>query len=385
MTNMFISLPDPERDVFVHIPRSFDVPYLERVISRSLARDVSVSGCRAANLCACNWGKVSCSGATVLRLSLTLSDGASLEMVAKILPPDPVNLFKIDCQFDCRLADVAWAKWWGQQGVPFVGAIYDTRADIESREFWILQECFPTVGWSDAVKLGAKDFTADENRLRCVYEHAADLHAHSRNRIADLLLIFDRGGIHQGHLCRTPDLLETLDSVCQDTRFCSLVGIPDVERRKLEGFCDAVQNRPSWVDQWDIVCVNHDIAPDNLGQRTREPSAECVTFDWGTAHLGPMELEIDLILRRTQGLPSARKAELLSDYLSSYARQTGRRIEQQGLVARMPWAWFLYHLRMIAEHMVSLRWVPHQTRSREAIRLFIGVCESAIEQCRTTA
>ena len=91
---------------FIHLPASLDKAYLERGLSRSLHRSVDIRSCRTSNLCAHKWGGVSDSGATVLRFSLDTSAGP-LDLVAKILSPDTVNLFKNDTRCDVRLREVA--------------------------------------------------------------------------------------------------------------------------------------------------------------------------------------------------------------------------------------------------------------------------------------
>jgi len=141
-----IKAPPGNDDAFVYVPRGLNQQYLGAVMSRALTQEVSVSQCSAINLCAGNFGGVSNSGATVLRLSLKLSNGDTQDVVAKILSPAELNLFKIDHRFDAREAEIQWAGWWGRQGVPFVPKVYDTRANRVAREFWVIQEYFPQVG-----------------------------------------------------------------------------------------------------------------------------------------------------------------------------------------------------------------------------------------------
>ena len=90
MGNM-ISVAHSTDDVFVHVPPRLNVAYLEDVLSKKLERGVTVSDCTATNLCAHNWGGVSNSGATVLRLALDLAHGEHIDLVAKLLSPDVVN------------------------------------------------------------------------------------------------------------------------------------------------------------------------------------------------------------------------------------------------------------------------------------------------------
>ena len=99
-----ISIPPSENDDFVHVPSGLTKPYLEEILSRSQGKDVGILSCTSTNLCAWNYGGVSNCGSTVLRLSLSLTDGKHLDIVVKIVPPCAVNIFKIDRQFDSRLS-----------------------------------------------------------------------------------------------------------------------------------------------------------------------------------------------------------------------------------------------------------------------------------------
>jgi hypothetical protein len=361
-----VAVADSAQSPFTHVPPRLDVAYLESVLSQSTGRDVGIADCTLTNLCADNWGGVSDSGATVIRLSLTLQEGEPVDLVAKILSPGAVNLFKIDCEFDSREEEVAWAQWWGQQDVPFVGRIYATRCNRESREFWTIQEYFPFIGGEDVSVSGLKNFVTEPRRLRLLFEHAADIHAHSRDHIAELKAVLPS---------RTPDEnSDILRSVLDDSDFQALVGLGADQCRKLEMQCIAAEQRPPWVDAWDLVCVSNDLAPDNFGVRRVGDDEHIATFDWGTAHLAPMELDIDLLLRRIQEVDESTKSELLARYLDAYASKTGRHIDAEAFRTRMPWARFLFHQRLIADHVRSLRWVPYQTRSRESIRFFVELC-----------
>jgi hypothetical protein len=62
-----------------------------------------------------------------------------------------------------------------------------------------------------------------------------------------------------------------------------------------------------------------------------------------------------------------------------YANQTGHRIEADLFLSRLPWARFLVTLRYLLGHIEALRWVPYQTRSRELVHLFIGLCKRQLE------
>jgi len=305
-------------------------------------------------------------------LSLVLQDGDTVDLAAKILSPDAVNLFKIDCHFDSREEEIAWARWWGQQDVAFAGRVYGTRCSRRFREFWIIQEYFPSIGWEDVAVSGLKHFVAEPDRLRLLSEHAADIHAHSRQHIDQLMALFP---------CRTPEeTLDILRSVLDDADFQALAGLGADQCRMLEGQCVAAEQRPHWVDTWELVCVTNDLSPDNFALRKEGDGEQMVTFDWGTAHLAPMELDIDLLLRRIHRMDEGTTSELLAHYLDAYADKVGHYIDEETFRARMPWARFLFHQRLIADHVRSLRWAPHQTRSRESIRFFIGLCSQMLQE-----
>ncbi len=114
--NDFIRVACEEDHTFVYIPARLNRPYLEQVLSDSLRRKVAIRSCQTTNLCASVWGGVSHSGATVLRLSMALDDGDHLDVVAKVLCPDSVNLFKLDRRFSGRVAEIAWPKLRGRSG-----------------------------------------------------------------------------------------------------------------------------------------------------------------------------------------------------------------------------------------------------------------------------
>ena len=374
-----ISVPHSSDDVFVHVPPRLNLAYLADVLSRRLGRDITIADCATTNLCANNWGGVSCSGATVLRLSLTLDGGDTLDLVAKILSPDPVNLFKIDIRFSSRLAEVAWADWWGKQNVMWVPVTYDTRADMRAREFWIIQEYFPRVGWPG---FDADYFPADTGRLRKLMRQVALLHAHSKPRIEELRGILNACNGVSVDACSSQTLQSWLKQAVADSSFLSGIGVSDEERASLDALGDALAHVPEWVEQWDVVCVTGDWKPDNFGVRDGNDS-ELVTFDWGTTRLAPMEEDIDILLRRIKDVDSAQNEGLLAHYLDIYADKTGRRIESAEFRARIPWARLFAHLGYLLGHIEALRWVPYQTRSREFVHLFTGYCRSLLEECRT--
>jgi hypothetical protein len=220
----------------------------------------------------------------------------------------------------------------------------------------------------------AKHFAAPTRRLHQLFETIARLHAHSRRHIHELLSLFAGPRIRHGYLCTPRQLLEALDSLFADTAFLHSIGVTEEEHRSLDTYCTAIEQRPPWVDEWDIVCVTADWAPDNLGVR----GEEWVAFDWGTTRLAPMEEDLDVLLGRLE-LEEAAKQGLLGHYLSAYAAETGRQIDAETFTARLPWARFLVTLRYIVEHADSLRWVPYQTRSRELIHLFIRLCNGHLK------
>ena len=360
--------------MFVNVPPRLNLAYLADVLSRKLGRDITIADCATRNLCADSWGGVSCSGATVLRLSLTLDGGETLDLVAKILSPDPVNLFKIDVRFSSRLAEVAWARWWGNQDVPWVPVTYDTRADMRAREFWIIREHFPQVGWPglDATTLEDPDhFPADTSRLRTLMRQVALLHAHSRSRVEELRAMPNAcNGVSVG-ACSSQTLQSWLGQAVEDSSFLSDIGVTDEERESLDAFGDALTRVPEWVEHWDVVCVTGDWKTDNFAVRDGN-EGELVTFDWGTARLAPMEEDLYVVLVRIKGVDSAQKEDLVAYYLDVYADKTGRRIEPAEFRARIPWASFFAHLGYLLGHIEALRWVSYQTRSREFVHLSTG-------------
>jgi hypothetical protein len=380
---MFV--PSSGNDAFVYVPPRLSLAYLASILSRKRGCDIQLSGCVATNLCAHKWGGVSNSGATVLRLSLTLDDGHNLDLVAKILSPDPVNLFKVDRRFSSRLAEIAWAAWWGQQDVDFVPVTYDTRADLRAREFWIIREYFPQIGWPgfDAAKeKGMGHFSADAGRLRALMGHIALLHAYSRLRIEELESIFPIGGGMSVDACPSSMLRSWLEGAAADASFLSEIGVSSGERASLDAFGEALGHVPPWVERGDVVCVTADWGPDNFGIRNAD-GTELVNFDWGTTRLAPMEEDIDVLFMRLDSLGSGQRSDLLAHYLDVYASVTGHRIDPDVFRARIPWARYFVTLRYLVEHIEALRWVPYQTRSREFVHRFIGLCEKQLAECQT--
>lgn len=386
MNNELIMLPDFGNDSFVFVPSSLNYPYLNDVISRSLGKELIVSRCIVTNLCPDQFGRVSNSGATLLRLSLEFGDGKSLDMVAKILSPDSVNIFKIDRQFNSRIDEIAWAEWWGRQNVSWVPVVYDARADSIRREFWILREYSPEVGWCAAPtgKPGAIDhFFGNMEQLRILFKQVAVLHSYSRNRINDLSQIFSANGERPGGLYPPSFIQKELARAVEDSSFLSKIGVTEDERSSLALFCETIGKRPAWVDQWDVVCITSDWQPYNIGIRNIHRTEEIVILDWGTTRLAPMEEEMVVLLRRLEPIEEDVRKELVSCYLQAYGAETGHCIDYGEFMSRIPWASFLVNLRYLIGHLDSLRWVSYQTRSREFVHLFIDLARRAREQCRT--
>jgi len=380
-----ISIAQGEAGDIVFLPSRLNRQYLEQALSRSLGRDIAIAGCTTTNLCRDKHGGVSNSGATVLRLSLELRDGPALDLVAKILCPDAVNVNKPDCHFDSRVAEVAWAEWWSRQGVPWVPVVYDVRSDVRAREFWITQEWFPQIGWPGWAREGSEgmgEFSSSPENLRALFRQVAALHAHSNGKIQELLQIFAPEGLSPGGLCPPSVLVEELERVVQDAPLRSSVGVNEDECRWLETYCAAVRDRPEWVDEWDIVCVTADWRPDNFGMRDLVKNGELVTFDWGTTRLAPMEEDLAVLLMRIRDESENLRRHLLTDNLEAYADKTGHEIEYDEFMRRLPWATFFVTLRYLLGHVACLRWVPFQTRSRDFVHLFIGLCKRQLEECR---
>jgi hypothetical protein len=198
----------------------------------------------------------------------------------------------------------------------------------------------------------------------------------------ELLQVFPGHGVGPGHLCPPVFLREQLTHVIEDSSLLSMIGVTKDERRSLETYCKAIDRRPSWVDKWREVCVTADWGPDNFGLR-KGNDEELVTFDWGSTRLAPMEEDLAVLLMRLKDVAERTRGELVSYYLQVYANETGHSIDYEQFRSRIPWARFLVTLRYLVGHVNALQWFPHQTRSREFIRLFINVCHRYLEECLT--
>jgi hypothetical protein len=174
-------------------------------------------------------------------------------------------------------------------------------------------------------------------------------------------------------------LLDALSRLLDDKAFLAEHKITADECRLLAFYTQTVAQRPAWVDAWDVVCVTADWGPDNFGVRKPGQEGELVTFDWGTTRLAPMEEDLDVLLMRLEDVDQETKQSLVQHYLQVYREQTGRQIDRQAFVSRLPWARFLVTLRYIVEHANNLRWVGYQSRSEEMVHFFIGLCEKLQE------
>jgi hypothetical protein len=226
-------------------------------------------------------------------------------------------------------------------------------------------------------------FSTDTGRLQTLLRQVAVLHAHSRFRIEELRSIFPVTDGVSVDACPSKTLQSWLTQAVADVSFLSRIGVTDEERVSLDAFGEALGEVPPWVEQWDEVCVTADWSPDNFGIRNGDDTKP-VTFDWGTTRLAPMEEDIDVLFMRIQGSDAVQKGNLLAHYLDTYADTTGRRIEPDEFRARIPWSRFFVTLRYLLDHIEALRWVPYQTRSREFVHLFTGLCRKQMAECRTS-
>ena len=101
-----ITIPCEPSGIFIYIPASLTPQYISDVISKYFGRQTIVCSYKAESLCANNELRVSNSGATVLKLSLLLSNGETLNVVAKILSSEVLNLFKLDKFFASRINEL---------------------------------------------------------------------------------------------------------------------------------------------------------------------------------------------------------------------------------------------------------------------------------------
>lgn len=368
MPERAVTLPPDQTSEYVCIPSALSLKYLEGVVSRALGEAVVVAGCTATNLCAAAAERVSDSGATILHLALELSGGHAFELVAKILSPDSTNIFKIDRRFTSRRWEVALMRWWGLQSLPNVPVVYDTRADPIAREYWILHEYFPCVGHA-AGRMGH----ADVARLA---GHVAALHAYSGERLGELETLLD--AIEPGDPRAPGQLIAVLRHAAMESELVAISGLSDAELGVLSACCDAIQDRPAWVNEWDTVCVNRDFSARNAAVRDCDGRGQLVSFDWGAAQLGPAEADLEVLLGRDFAGDAGARDVLVREYLRAYADLTGREIAYEMFMARVPWARLMVELRYIVGHLSSLQWMRWQSRSPFLIHGLVRYAERTL-------
>ncbi len=376
--NDYLEFPRDSDDLFVYLPPAMNRLYLEQAISRFLGEPVKILQVKTNNLRAGYYGGVACSGATVLSVLFNLSNGDATNLAVKILSPDPVNLYKIDCRFDSRIAEIRWTDWWGKRGKPWVPRVYDTNFNLMRREFWILREYFPQIGWPNVPETEMGHFNLDNDCLRLMVETVAEMHAESALRIEELRQLFPEPGNRQGGECRLDDLVTALDGIIADDALFHMIGIGELERDKVKVYRDCVAQRPGWLEDWRIVCVNADLKPGNFAFRLNKPD-QPVLFDFGASRLSPIEEELTLLLNRLDA-DDAQTDVVLTWYLDHYNEYTGDRIFLADLKRRLPWAMPLMFLRSLVEHADALRWVPWQDRSKGFIRFFIHKVGELLDQ-----
>ncbi len=363
-----IALQPENLSEYVHIPRGVTLEYLQEHLGRELGYDPTIRQCKLSNLCASNDMRVSNSGATVLRLAIDLADGSSLDCALKVLSPDSVNIFKIDRRFEARFWETALMRWWGEQQIPQIPIVYDVRSDSTAREYWILQEYFPYVGISQS---GQPADNASRERL---IDHVAALHAYSGSRTKELDAFHAGNDFAQGSRYTPEMLTQGIENVLTDSEFVSkIVALSKDELTILTDCLSLIERRPKWVDEWDHVCANRDFSDSNTAVRETSHGSELVSFDWGAAHIGPIEQDFDVLLGRDLQIEKAEKDALVKRYLDVYADLTGRRIDFDVFMARIPWARLMVTLRYALEHLLSLQWMPWQSRSLYFIHFFIGL------------
>jgi len=276
--------------------------------------------------------RVSNSGATVLRLAIELADGHSVDLVLKVLSPDSVNIFKIDRRFDARSWETALMRWWGEQSIPQLPVVYDTRADHLTREYWILHEYFPCVGWT---RSGQTVDRASQERLM---GHVAVLHAHSRSRLEELRALQTGDALAHGSSCPPSMLVHEMNEVLADTGFiANTVALSSDELSILSDCMTLIDDRPSWVDEWDYVCINRDFSLSNTAVRGTGQDSQLVSFDWCAAHIGPIEQDFEVLLGRDLKGGKSEQDRLIRRYLAVYAELTGHRMDSDVFRARIPW------------------------------------------------
>jgi hypothetical protein len=364
-----ITLQADEDSKYVYIPQGLDKGYLEGVLARSLGREITILNCRTTNLCADLGERVSHSGSTVLHLALELKGEQDLDIVLKILAPDIINPFKGDPDFESRVLEIRWAEWWGRQPVSWVPVTYDTRCHLRSREFWIIQEYFPQIGWHglpEGRADGEGRFRPDPAQWRLLFRQMALLHAHSARNIDELLRLFPEPWDHR----MLPDRIEEMLS---DPDRLALLKATAEERSTLEACRHGVRQRPPWADDWPPVCVTRDWKAANFGVRDPGNGEELVIFDWGAAVLEPLESDIE-VLPRFYDIDDSTIAEYLPHYVQTYAEQTGRELTVDTVMRRLPW------MRLFKTLACIVSWDLKQPGSHDFVKMLIGLCQRTLNK-----
>ncbi len=247
------------------------------------------------------------------------------------------------------------------------------------REFWILREFFPRIGWQDVQESEWGNFSLDHGRLRQIVETVAEMHAESGHAIEELRQLFSEPGIKYGGECPLAELETALDGVIDDEELFRRIGIGEKERDRVKAYRECLAKRPKWLDDWKTVCVTADLKPGNLAFRSTD-SNQPVLFDFGAARLAPMEEELSLLLNRLNADDDLTKC-VLGWYLGLFSELTGESITVKDFRQRLPWAEPLMLLRSLVEQADALRWVPWQDRSKGYISYFIQAIGKQLDQC----
>ena len=368
-----IALPHDEDSTYVYIPRSLNQEYLEKVLARSLGKDATILSCKTTNLCASMPERVSNSGSTILLLTLELRSGLPLHIVAKILCPDILSTSiwsRGDPDFEARKLEIAWTRWWGQQPVNWVPKVYDTHCHVKGREFWVLQEYFPQVGWpgwGGRFDDDGDDVHTDSEYLRALFRQVAVFHAYSSTRIQELLALFPK----PWHPQEIPD---AIDGLLADSKRLEAIGLAEEEQHVLALCRDAVLRRPDWVDRSEVACVTVDWKLDNFGIRNSDEHHELIMFDYGTTHLAPAESDLELLPMGKYRPTAETIRQLLSHYAQVYSRETGRSIDSDTLMLRIPW------IRLCKTLVGVTNWDPEHPPAGDFARMIVGLCQRTLKE-----
>ena len=220
--------------------------------------------------------------------------------------------------------------------------------------------------------------------MKRLVEHVASLHAYSRGRIEELRALQHEKDIAPGVLCPPSVLVRAIDAALSDTQFLSqVVHLSDDERSVLADCRSLIEGRPRWVDESEVVCLNRDFSVSNTAFRDTPQGGQLVSFDWGAAHIGPIEEDVEVLLGRDFRTDRATQEMIVRHYLSAYHELVGRSSDYDVLMARIRWARLMVTLRYTFEHMNSLHWMRWQSRSLHFIHFFIGLAKSNAVEIRT--